>query len=50
VPTNTQNIISVSGFLPLVAAARSGVYLALIASGGDGTLDPVFGLVSATFL
>jgi hypothetical protein len=50
VPTNVQNVISVSGFAPIVAAARSGVYVALIASGGNGTLDPEFGLINARFL
>jgi hypothetical protein len=47
---NLQNTMIVSGFLPIVAAARSGIYLALISSGNDGALDPVWGNISADFL
>jgi hypothetical protein len=50
IPTNNTNTITVSGFQPIVAAAKSGIYLALIASGGDGVLDPVFGNIAVNFL
>ena len=50
IPTNNQNTITVSGFQPIVNGAKSGVYLALITSGGDGVLDPVFGNTSAFFM
>jgi hypothetical protein len=38
-----------SGWQPLVAGAKSGVYLALTQIGGNGTLDPVFGGIYAFF-
>jgi len=50
VPTNVQNTIWRSGYLPLVAGARSGVYVSFIASGGDGALDPIFGNSYVSFL
>lgn len=43
--TNRQNEVICSGWKPLLASARSGVYLALLSSGGDGALDPVFGRI-----
>lgn len=45
-----QNTYINSGYQPIVAGARSGVYIALLASGGDGTLDPVFGNIYAEFI
>lgn len=50
VPTNNTNRITISGFNPIVDGAKSGVYLALITSGGDGALDPIFGNTSVMFM
>ncbi len=49
-PVNVQNTIITSGFRPLVPSAQSGVYLALMGTGGDGVLDPAFGLITAQFM
>lgn len=38
-----------SGWQPLTAGARSGVYVALLQSGGNGVLSPVFGKINAFF-
>ena len=37
-----------SGFQPIVSAARSGVYVALLGSGG-AVVNPVFGGIAAIF-
>lgn len=49
-PVNTTNTMITSGFRPLVAGARSGVFIALMGTGGDGVLDPAFGLITAQFM
>ncbi len=46
---NGANNISVSGYVSLATAARSGVYIALMGSSGNGVLSPVFGNVTAFF-
>lgn len=45
-PTNT---VATSGFNPIVAAARSGVYVALLGASGNAALGPTFGMVTAIF-
>lgn len=45
----TVNTVVTSGFAPLAAAARSGVYVALFGSGG-AALSPTFGTITALFL
>lgn len=47
---NTTNTIIQSGFFPIVDGAKSGVYLALCSQGGNGTLDPAFGIITAQFM
>ncbi len=47
---NTTNTIIQSGFKPLADGAKSEVYLALMGQGGDGVLDPAFGLITAQFM
>ncbi len=49
-PTSVANVMITSGFVPIIAAAKSGVYLAVITSGGDGALDPAFGHIAAQFM
>jgi hypothetical protein len=44
----TNNIVN-SGWFPITQAARSQTYLALLSSGGNGTLDPVVGSIVAYF-
>ena len=48
-PLNVQNTIVTSAWTPLIAGARTDVFLALVGSGGDGALDPAFGSVVAEF-
>ena len=45
----TPNVHINSGFYPIVNAARSGVFVALMGSGGNGLLDPNFGNTVAYF-
>jgi hypothetical protein len=45
---NVTGQLLTSGFKPLVAGAKSGVYIALIGSGGTA-LSPVFGNITALF-
>jgi hypothetical protein len=46
---NVTNTLLNSGYAPITAAARSGVYVALLTTGGNATLSPVFGMVTASF-
>ncbi len=46
---NVTNTLINSGYAPITAAARSGVYIALMTSGGNATLSPVFGMITASF-
>lgn len=45
----TINMVATSGFNPIVPAARSGVYVALLGASGNAVLGPTFGMVSAIF-
>lgn len=46
---NLANSFVNSGFQPLVAGAKSGVFLALLGSGGSAAVSPIFGMVVANF-
>lgn len=46
---NVASVMINSGFAPIVAGAKSGVYVALCGSGGNASANPVFGMVTATF-
>ena len=48
-PLNVTNTIVASAWINLVAGAKADVFIALIGSGGDGTLDPAFGSIVAQF-
>lgn len=47
---NIQNTIIDSGWQPLVAGARGNVCVALVGSGGNIVLDPIFGNINAFFM
>ncbi len=47
---NFQNTYINSGWKPIVAGARSGVFVTLMGSGGDGAVDPSFGMITAYFM
>jgi len=49
VATNVQNSYLETAWINLVAGAKADVFLALLGSGGDGTVDPQFGYVTAVF-
>jgi hypothetical protein len=49
VAVNVQNTYLQSAWINLVAGAKANVVVALTGSGGDGALDPVFGVVFAEF-
>lgn len=46
---DVTNTIINSGWFPIEAAARTNTFLALLASGSNGVLDPVFGAIIAYF-
>lgn len=46
---DVQNVFIDSGFHPIINAAKSGVYVALLGSGGNGVLDPIFDNIYAIF-
>jgi hypothetical protein len=49
VAVNVQNTFLETAWINLVAGAKADVFLALLGSGGDGALDPAFGMVVAEF-
>ena len=49
VDVNVQNAYLDTGFINLVAGAKAEVFVALLGSGGNGTLDPAFGIIEAEF-
>jgi hypothetical protein len=49
VAVNTTNNVLVSNWVDLAAGAKADVFVAIIGSGGDGAVDPVFGSVIAQF-
>ncbi len=46
---NVTNTMINSGFRPIVAGAKSGIYIAICGSGGNAVLAPMFGMVTAVF-
>ncbi len=46
---NVASVMVNSGYFPLVAGAKSGVYMTLCGSGGSAAVSPVFGMVTANF-
>lgn len=49
VAVNVQNSFLDTGYINLAAGAKAEVFVALLGSGGDGTLDPAFGIIEAEF-
>jgi hypothetical protein len=49
VAVDVQNTVLDSGWIDLVAGAKADVFIVLDGSGGNGTLDPVFGSIVAQF-
>lgn len=49
VATNVTNTFLDTGWINLAAGAKADVFVALLGSGGDGALDPVFGEILAEF-
>ncbi len=49
VATNVTNTILNTGWIDMAAGAIDDVYIALLGSGGDGALDPVYGNIYAEF-
>lgn len=50
VAINVTNSYLDSGWIDLVPEALGDVYLAVVGSGGDGVLDPQFGVISVAFI
>lgn len=48
-PLNVTNTIVASAWVNLHASAKADIFLAAIGSGGNGTLDPAFGSITAEF-
>lgn len=46
---NTTNTVLATNWIDLAAGAKADVYIAVVGSGGDGAIDPVFGSISAQF-
>ena len=49
VAINVQNSFLDSGWINLAAGAKADVFIDLLGSGGDGTVDPAFGYIAAAF-
>lgn len=49
VAINVQNTFLDTGWINLAAGAKADVFIDLLGSGGDGALDPVFGMITAVF-
>ena len=49
VAINVQNTYLDTGWINLVAGAKADVFVNVIGSGGDGALDPAFGIITAVF-
>lgn len=49
VAVNVQNTVLATGWIDLVAGAKTDVFITLDGSGGDGVLDPTFGSIIAEF-
>jgi hypothetical protein len=46
---NVANTMITSGWYPITNSAKTVTNIALLASGGDGVLDPAFGMITAYF-
>ncbi len=46
---NVTNQVLTTGWVDLVAGAKTAIFLAVVGSGGDGVIDPVFGPIIAEF-
>jgi hypothetical protein len=49
VACNVTNQMLVTSWVNLVAGAKADVHVAVLGSGGDGALDPAFGMICAEF-
>jgi hypothetical protein len=49
VGVDTTNTVLDSGWVNLASGAKADIFLAVIGSGGNGVLDPIFGNISAQF-
>lgn len=49
VAVNVANTGLASSWIDLAAGAKADVFVAVVGSGGDGVLDPAFGVISAQF-
>lgn len=49
VATNNTNTVTATAWTNLAAGAIADVFICVSGSGGDGVLDPVFGLIAAQF-
>ena len=49
VAVNVTNTLLVTSWIDLVAGAKADVFVAVAGSGGNGILDPAFGVISAQF-
>jgi Major tropism determinant N-terminal domain/Collagen triple helix repeat (20 copies)/Phage tail repeat like len=49
VAVNVTNTYLDTGWIDLAEGAKADVFIDLLGSGGDGTLDPVFGTITAVF-
>jgi len=48
-PVNTTNNVLVTNWINLAVAAKADVFVALVGSGGNRALDPIFGVIMAQF-
>jgi hypothetical protein len=46
---NNTNQLLETAWIDLVAGAKADVFIALMGSGGDGAIDPIFGMIAAEF-
>jgi hypothetical protein len=49
VAVNTTNSVLSTSWIDLAAGAKADVFIAVVGSGGDGTIDPIFGNIWAQF-
>lgn len=49
VAVNVTNTVLDSGWVDLASGAKADVFIAVAGSGGDGAIDPAFGVISAQF-
>ncbi|MGE0737455.1 MAG: hypothetical protein AB7P50_22170, partial [Alphaproteobacteria bacterium] len=49
VAIDTTNTILDSGWIDLASGAKADVYLNVVGNGGDGAVDPIFGMIHAQF-